>query len=602
MGYITTRLEEHPATRFIPDMDSADLVELENDIRQNGQLFPVITCGGKVIDGRARLKVLRKLRMEPIIEKLDADVDPYDFVLSANIHRRHLTKSQIAMILSEMSDRNAAARKALGVSDRLVQQANRVHKIAAPEVVRAVDSGRMSLNVANRLADLPVEKQAMAVEQLDAGVRATEIARVDRPARPAESGSPITPESIVEQFRKCPDRLETIKQLIAELAEHERIIAAGFFGVAKPPAPKEPEPQQLVQTVMVENTDPVVERIDRVSDELIDSPRMAALAQRLSGDAGAVGTVRLLLRAADRHAIRGDIGVISDAAIASECGWVGDPSVFVGILVTEGWLVRDIEHRLLIVGWEGLSLGSSSEAVKQAGGYAQPTGVPKIKEKLPKRVRNQSTPIFSVAFEEFWTNYPPTRKQAKNTAWKRWQTALKSVPSSEQETNEEFLVRRCKEFAASEVGKSKYCPAPAVWLNGGRYDDAPEAWSDGTVKPITKPDPDFDRFWLAVPATKRVKHAETRREWDYALTAVEPQDDRTPAQWLIDRMTAYAKSYQGRSKFAACPSDWLRDGRYFDEDKAWEKLDDSTLEKSAQVVVRRKMTPFPGMERPKEKS
>jgi hypothetical protein len=141
-----------------------------------------------------------------------------------------------------------------------------------------------------------------------------------------------------------------------------------------------------------------------------------------------------------------------------------------------------------------------------------------------------------------------------------------------------------------------------VWLNGGRYDDAPEAWSDGTVKPITKPDPDFDRFWLAVPATKRVKHAETRREWDYALTAVEPQDERTPAQWLIDRMAAYANSYQGRSKFAACPSDWLRDGRYFDEDKAWEKLDDSTLEKSAQVVVRRKMTPFPGMERPKEKS
>jgi hypothetical protein len=589
VGSILTRLENHPACSIVPEMDAADLAELEKDIREHGQRCPIYTFQGKVLDGRARLRVLRKLRIEPVIEKLDPQIDPYDFVLSINVHRRHLTKSQIASILAQSGDRTHAHLKAMGISNRLVQQAKKVHEIAAPSVIQAVDKGRMSLNLANRISSLPKDRQDAVVEQLDNGARPTQIEPVQkRPAVAApvqvEPARP-TPESIVEQFRNCPNRLETIKQLIAELAEHEQMIVSGFLKVQQPVAPAKPEP------VIVANHG------DRVSNEMLDSPKMAALALRLGGQSAAIGTVRLLLRAADRHAKRGDIGCISDAAIASECGWVGDPEVFVGILVTEGWLIRDEKHRLLIVDWETLALASDREAVMSDGGYAVATKVPKVKEKLPKRAKNEATPLYSQAFEAFWEAYPPTRKQAKKTAWSRWRTALLSVKPAEGETAEEFLVRRCKEFAASEVGQSKYCPAPAVWLNGGRYDDAPEAWTDGKVVKAPAADPEFDKFWAVVPESKRIKITEARAEWDYAVTAVEPQDGKTPQQWLIDRMVAYAKSYQGRSKYAATPADWLRDGRYFDEEKAWARQDDTALEKSSTPVVRRRMTPLPGMER-----
>jgi hypothetical protein len=100
--------------------------------------------------------------------------DPLGFVLSSNLHRRHLDESQRAMVAARLAtlshgvraDRQDApigastqpeAAKALSVSRRAVQRARVVQEQAAPELARRVDSGEVAVSVVAKVATLPQE-------------------------------------------------------------------------------------------------------------------------------------------------------------------------------------------------------------------------------------------------------------------------------------------------------------------------------------------------------------------------------------------------------------------------------------------------------------
>ena len=123
MSSITSRLAIHSGTALIPEMEREERDRLREDNRANGQRLPILTWRGQVVDGRERLRVLRELRMEPIIEKIDPNDDPIDAMLSANIHRRHLSKAQIAMILARANRRSPEDLRAANVSARTVATA-----------------------------------------------------------------------------------------------------------------------------------------------------------------------------------------------------------------------------------------------------------------------------------------------------------------------------------------------------------------------------------------------------------------------------------------------------------------------------------------------
>ncbi|GCB94472.1 hypothetical protein SALB_07272 [Streptomyces noursei] len=80
---------------------------------------------GRVIDGRNRLKACEIAGVEPSYTTYEGD-DPDGYALSANVHRRNLTKGQIAMItakacsLSEQNGRSPKATKLGG--DRVCQR------------------------------------------------------------------------------------------------------------------------------------------------------------------------------------------------------------------------------------------------------------------------------------------------------------------------------------------------------------------------------------------------------------------------------------------------------------------------------------------------
>ena len=198
-------MEYHEAADIFP-LDEESIGDLAKDIRANGQKVPIELLGGKILDGRRRFLACQKAGVEPIYRDVEP-IDPVAYVLSLNLHRRHLTASQRAQVgarARKMYDEAAKARqqagqkrggeiagrgrhkeadsipvhlpeckgdardlagKAVGVSGSLIDRATKVLEKAEPELVEAVDEGRMSVSRAAELADLDEETQREATAQ-----------------------------------------------------------------------------------------------------------------------------------------------------------------------------------------------------------------------------------------------------------------------------------------------------------------------------------------------------------------------------------------------------------------------------------------------------
>lgn len=88
------QLEFHPAANEFPMLDQKRLDELAEDIRTNGQREPIRTYKNQIIDGRNRYEACKKLGIEPDVEPLPDNIDPYLYVWSLNGERRDLAAAQ----------------------------------------------------------------------------------------------------------------------------------------------------------------------------------------------------------------------------------------------------------------------------------------------------------------------------------------------------------------------------------------------------------------------------------------------------------------------------------------------------------------------------
>ena len=124
MATIRHPLAYHPAAALFPMMDPAAFTALRRDISEHGQLEPVVLHQGKIVDGRNRYRALRELGVEPACTSLPEGADPIAFVVSANLHRRHLTASQRAMVgvaVKEAMGEAAAQRRRRGLPHDLAE-------------------------------------------------------------------------------------------------------------------------------------------------------------------------------------------------------------------------------------------------------------------------------------------------------------------------------------------------------------------------------------------------------------------------------------------------------------------------------------------------
>lgn len=97
------KIQVHPATASIPERDGQWYELLRRSVRQRGQDRPIFLLDGMLFDGRARLRICRELRREPLIAELRAeDVgDPISFLktvrmLESAANARALTATRSA--------------------------------------------------------------------------------------------------------------------------------------------------------------------------------------------------------------------------------------------------------------------------------------------------------------------------------------------------------------------------------------------------------------------------------------------------------------------------------------------------------------------------
>ncbi|MDR7006071.1 ParB/RepB/Spo0J family partition protein [Paraburkholderia strydomiana] len=94
-------LELHPLCTLFPRLEGAEFEALKADIAANGQLQPVVLHDGMILDGGNRYRACVELGIEPVIADMDlGDYDLLSYVLSVNLHRRHLTPGQHAAIVA----------------------------------------------------------------------------------------------------------------------------------------------------------------------------------------------------------------------------------------------------------------------------------------------------------------------------------------------------------------------------------------------------------------------------------------------------------------------------------------------------------------------
>lgn len=201
-------LQPHPYAALFPMMPEEELIALADDIRQHGQkLAIVVNADDLIIDGRNRAVACRMAGVDPVIDALPLDDrEVLQYVVSANVHRRHLTESQRADIAARIAnvshggDRKSKPRRTpetdtdqaanlpldppvtqevaaelLNVSERSVRSAAKVQKQGGKALQAAVTAGDVSVSQAAKIADLPKAQQPAAVKQ----------AKAPRPRKPS---------------------------------------------------------------------------------------------------------------------------------------------------------------------------------------------------------------------------------------------------------------------------------------------------------------------------------------------------------------------------------------------------------------------------------
>lgn len=199
-----TEYEDHALAAIFPLMGDADLDALGADIEANGLRDAVWLYEGKILDGRNRYRACKARDVDPRFEAYKGK-DALGFVISKNLHRRHMTESQRAMAAAEIAKWQrgdnqhtggsanlrtlAQAADALDVSKRSAENAAAVQSKGVPELVEAVKSGEVSVSAAAEVAKLPKAKQKKAVA--DGTVK--ETAAKQRKAKKAEA-TPAEPK------------------------------------------------------------------------------------------------------------------------------------------------------------------------------------------------------------------------------------------------------------------------------------------------------------------------------------------------------------------------------------------------------------------------
>ena len=173
--------ELHPLCTLFPRLSGSEFDTLRDDIKANGLRAPIVLHDGMILDGGNRYRACLDAGVKPQFVKFSGG-NLVSFVLSANLHRRHMSAGQQAAIVASAQDWGKANTQGQnkitgnitgdtvadrmaqsGASDKTQRQADKVAK-ANPELAKKVAHGEVSLPEAvKQIENKPAKKPALAV-------------------------------------------------------------------------------------------------------------------------------------------------------------------------------------------------------------------------------------------------------------------------------------------------------------------------------------------------------------------------------------------------------------------------------------------------------
>lgn len=165
----------HDVIFIMPKMKTQDYEDLKADISKNGLQVPILRYKGKIVDGRHRLQACIELGIRPIFSELpeSANDSLEQIVVSLNWHRRHLDEAERALIGARLTNSclgtnqhtaGAVSQKQvaqeLNISVDSIQRAKKVLNQGIPELILAVETGKIDISNAAKIAQLAKHDQS----------------------------------------------------------------------------------------------------------------------------------------------------------------------------------------------------------------------------------------------------------------------------------------------------------------------------------------------------------------------------------------------------------------------------------------------------------
>lgn len=169
-------------------MQADELQDLVTDIKNNGLIEPIVLYEDKILDGRNRYLACGEAGEKPHYDYYKGD-EPVSYVVSKNLHRRHLNPTQCGVIGEKLSNMRQGERtdlepsdncpkvsqsqaaKILNISPKTIQRVRKV-KQEAPELMPKLESGEMTAHEAVKIIkkdkrDREIQEQIKEIEQND---------------------------------------------------------------------------------------------------------------------------------------------------------------------------------------------------------------------------------------------------------------------------------------------------------------------------------------------------------------------------------------------------------------------------------------------------
>lgn len=207
-----SNMDIHPAAELFPLMQGQEFDDLVADIAEHGQREPVVmTPDGQLLDGRNRWRACAEAGVTPITRVETSE--PWAYVISTNVHRRHLSESQRAMIGAKIAVRGKGyaghsrvngqltdypqpptrteAAQLLNVAESSIGRARQVIRDGTQGLQKLVEQGDVPVYTAARVArEFEPEQQEEFAQRVANGADPKKLAanlNVPSQAKPRES-------------------------------------------------------------------------------------------------------------------------------------------------------------------------------------------------------------------------------------------------------------------------------------------------------------------------------------------------------------------------------------------------------------------------------